>query len=131
VDFVLSTKSSDELKNVNGKEMPQAPNFIANSEVTYKYKGARIALEWQKIGPWFQDQVNKVTYEGASVFNLRMGYQYKAYQVFTNVLNVGDALYASAATRGNKTTDKSTYTPAAPRTFVLGLQIDVCQLFKK
>lgn len=131
VNFVLSTKTSDDLKNVNGKEMPQAPNFIANSEVSYKYRGARIALEWQKIGPWFQDQVNKVTYAGASVFNLRMGYQYKAYQVFTNVLNVGDALYASAATRGNKTTDKSTYTPAAPRTFVLGLQIDVCQLFKK
>ena len=131
VDFVLSTRASDALKNVNGKEMPQAPNFIANSEVMYKYKGARIALEWQKIGPWFQDQVNKVSFEGVSVFNLRMGYNYKAYQFFTNILNLGDALYATTATRGNNATDKSTYTPAAPRTVVAGVQIDVFQLFKK
>ena len=131
VDFVLSTRASDALKNVNGKEMPQAPNFIANSEVTYKYKGARIALEWQKIGPWFQDQVNKASFEGVSVFNLRMGYNYKAYQFFTNILNLGDALYATTATRGNNATDKSTYTPAAPRTVVAGVQIDVFQLFKK
>jgi iron complex outermembrane receptor protein len=115
VDFVLSTRATDALKNVNGKEMPQAPNFIANSEVTYKYKGARIALEWQKIGPWFQDQVNRVSFEGVSVFNLRMGYNYKAYQFFTNILNLGDSLYATTATRGNNATDKSTYTPAAPR----------------
>ena len=131
VDFVLSTKTTDVLKNVNGKEMPQAPNFIANSEVTYKYKGARIALEWQKIGPWFQDQVNQVSYEGVSVFNLRLGYTYKAYQFFTNILNLGDSLYATTATRGNTSTDKSTYTPAAPRTVVAGVQIDVFQLFKK
>ncbi len=131
VDFMLSTRASDALKNVNGKEMPQAPNFVANSEVSYKYKGARIALEWQKIGPWFQDQVNNVRYEGVSVFNLRMGYNYKAYQFFTNILNLGDSLYATAATRGNNATDKSTYTPAAPRTVVAGVQIDVFQLFKK
>lgn len=131
VDFVLSTKATDVLKNVNGKEMPQAPNFIANSEVTYKYKGARIALEWQKIGPWYENQVNTKRYAGVSVFNLRTGYTYKAYQVFVNVLNLGDALYATAATRGNNATDKATYTPAAPRTFVMGLQIDVFQLFKK
>ena len=131
MDFVLSTRVSDALKNVNGKEMPQAPNFIANSEVTYKYKGARIALEWQKIGPWFQDQVNRVSFEGVSVFNLRVGYTYKAYQFFTNILNLGNSLYATTATRGNNATDKSTYTPAAPRTVVVGVQIDVFQLFKK
>jgi outer membrane receptor protein involved in Fe transport len=131
VDFVLSTKASDALKNVNGNEMPQASNFIANSEVTYKFKGARIALEWQKIGPWYQDQVNKVSFEGVSVFHLRLGYNYKAYQFFTNILNLGDSLYATTATRGNNATDKSTYTPAAPRTIVAGVQIDVFQLFKK
>jgi outer membrane receptor protein involved in Fe transport len=131
VDFVLSTRAADALKNVNGKEMPQAPNFIANSEVTYKYKGARIAVEWQKIGPWFENQVNTKSYEGISVFNVRMGYNYKVYQFFTNILNIGDVLYATTATRGNNATDKATYTPAAPRTVVAGVQIDVFQLFKK
>ncbi|HEY9044812.1 MAG TPA: TonB-dependent receptor, partial [Ohtaekwangia sp.] len=48
-DFALSTRSSDQVKNVNGNDMPQAPHWIANSEVTYKpkyIKGLRIAVEW-------------------------------------------------------------------------------------
>ncbi|MHA8072632.1 TonB-dependent receptor [Aquirufa ecclesiirivi] len=141
VDFVLSQKASDVLKNVNNKEMPQAPHFIANAEITYKpnwIKGARVALEWQRISSWYQNQVNTVSYDdpgfgglpGVSVLNLRFGYQWKAYQIFMNVMNLSNELYANSASRGNNANDKSTYTPAAPRTINLGLQVDVFQLFK-
>ncbi|MHA8061918.1 TonB-dependent receptor [Aquirufa beregesia] len=141
VDFVLSQKASDVLKNVNNKEMPQAPHFIANAEITYKpnwIKGARVALEWQRISSWYQNQVNTVSYSdagfgglsGVSVLNLRLGYQWKAYQIFLNVMNLSNELYANSASRGNNASDKSTYTPAAPRTINLGLQVDVFQLFK-
>ncbi|MHA8102852.1 TonB-dependent receptor [Aquirufa nivalisilvae] len=141
VDFVLSQKASDALKNVNNKEMPQAPHFVANVEVTYKpnwVKGARVALEWQRISSWYQNQVNTVSYAelgfgglpGVSVLNLRLGYQWKAYQVFMNVMNLSNELYANSASRGNNATDKSTFTPAAPRTINVGLQVDVFQLFK-
>ncbi|CAM3501266.1 TonB-dependent receptor [Aquirufa ecclesiirivi] len=141
VDFVLSQKASDVLKNVNNKEMPQAPHFIANAEITYKpnwIKGARVALEWQRISSWYQNQVNTVSYAdpgfgglpGVSVLNLRFGYQWKAYQIFMNVMNLSNELYANSASRGNNANDKSTYTPAAPRTINLGLQVDVFQLFK-
>jgi iron complex outermembrane receptor protein len=131
--FELSNRSSDEVKNVNGKDMPQAPRWIANSEITYKphyVKGFRIALEWQRIGSWYQDQVNYVKYNdkgflglrGVSYLNFRTGYHLKGFEIFSNILNLTNELYANAATRGNGVNDRTTFTPAAPRTFVLGVQ---------
>jgi outer membrane receptor protein involved in Fe transport len=132
-EFVLSTKSTDPVQNVNGKTMPSAPSWIANSEITYKpkfVKGLRVGLEWQVMGSWYQDQINTVKYEdkgvfgvkGISVLNFRAGYQWKGIEVFTNVMNITDELYAFNATRGNASTSKTTFTPAPPRTFVFGIQ---------
>ncbi|WP_276371791.1 TonB-dependent receptor [Chryseolinea sp. H1M3-3] len=132
-DFNVSNRSTDEVKNVNGKYMPQSPRWIANSELTYKpqyIKGFRISIEWQRIGSWYQDQVNNVKYDdkgflglkGVSYLNFRTGYQWKDFEVFTNVMNLTNELYANAATRGNSSSDRTTYTPAAPRTFVFGIQ---------
>lgn len=132
-EFILSTRSTDEVKNVNGKDMPQSPRWIANSEVTYKphyVKGLRLSLEWQRIGSWYQDQVNNVKYEdrgflglkGISYLNLRAGFNWKKIDVFTNIMNLTNELYANAATRSNGQSDRTTFTPAAPRTFTLGIQ---------
>ena len=132
-DFNLSGRTIDEIKNVNGKLMPQSPKWIANSEVTYKphyFKGFRISVEWQRIGSWYQDQINRVEYsdkgflglKGVSYLNARVGYEWKGLEVFSNVMNLTNALYAHAATRGNSVADRTSYTPAAPRTFVFGVQ---------
>lgn len=132
-EFELSNRSTDELKNVNGNEMPQAPRWIANSEITYKpayVNGLRMSLEWQRIGSWYQDQANRVKYDdkgflgmkGVSYLNLRIGYQWKGIEIFSNVLNLTDELYANSATRSNGAKDRTSFTPAAPRTFVFGIQ---------
>lgn len=132
-EFVLSTRSTDQVQNVNGKVMPTAPSWIANSEVIFKpesIKGFRIGVEWQRMSSWYQNQVNTVKYEdkgvfgmkGISVLNFRTGYKWKGAEVFMNVMNLTDELYAFSATRGNNTTDRATYTPAPPRTFVFGIQ---------
>lgn len=132
-NFELSNRSTDQVKNVDGNDMPQSPRWIANSEVTYKpryIKGFRVSLEWQRISSFYQDQVNRVKYEdagflgmkGISYLNLRAGYEWKGIEVFTNVMNLTDELYANSATRGNAVTDRTTFTPAAPRTFVVGVQ---------
>jgi iron complex outermembrane recepter protein len=63
-----------------------------------------------------------VSYDGYSVINARVGYKWKGIEVYTNVLNATDALYAYNATRGNNATDRTTFTAAAPRTFIMGLQ---------
>ena len=41
-EFVLSTKASDKIKDVNGKMMPCSPSWITNSEVIYKQKYVKI-----------------------------------------------------------------------------------------
>lgn len=132
-EFVLSTRATDEVKNVNGNRMPSSPSWIANSEVMYKpkfIKGFKIGVEWQVMSSWYVDQVNKVKYEdkgafgikGISVINFRIGYQWKGMEVFSNIMNATDELYAYSATRGNAATDRTSYTAAAPRLFMLGLQ---------
>lgn len=133
VDFALSNRQSDAVQNLASYDMPQAPHWVANTELTYKprwAKGLRTAIEWQRIGPWYQNQVNTVRYDdrgafgaaGVSVLNLRTGYVYKTMEVYVNILNLTNELYANNATRGNAPTDRTTFTPAAPRTFVIGLQ---------
>ena len=133
-EFVLSLKSTDQFKDASGKIMPASPSWIANGEITFKpqkfMKGFRASIEWQRISSYYQNQINTVKYEdktflglkGVSVLNLRVGYTWKGVEAFVNVMNLTDELYANSASRGNNATDRTTYTPAAPRTFVFGLQ---------
>ncbi len=124
-DFLVSTKPSDALKKLDGFEMPGSPRTTFNTEFTYYpkwLKNLRGAIEWQHSAGWFQNQVNTVRYKGYDLLNFRVGYQWHGIEIFTNVLNLTDALYATSVRRGNNATDRSTFTPAAPRTFVMGLQ---------
>ncbi len=125
IDFTLSTKTTDSVKNVNGNEMPSAPHFVWNTEFNYYPKGIknfRAAIEWQHVAGWYQNQINTVSYEGYDVFNARFGYKWHNLDIFTNILNLSDALYATQATRGNNATDRSNYYASAPRTFMFGAQ---------
>jgi len=125
VEFTLSQKASDVLKDVNGKDMPSAPRWLWNSEISYYpnwFKNFRTSVEWQHVAGWFQNQTNTVRYDGYNLVNFRAGYQWKGIELFTNIMNLTDALYATNATRGNAPTDRTTFTPAAPRTFTVGVQ---------
>jgi iron complex outermembrane receptor protein len=132
IDFKVSEKVTDVLKDLNGKEMPSGPRWIVNSELNYYPKwlpNFRTSLEYQLVGSYYQDQVNTVKYGGYSIFNARVGYKWKSIELYTNVLNLTDKLYAYNVTRGNTTTSQPTYTAAAPRTFLFGLQYNLS--FKK
>ena len=125
VEFTLSQKASDLVKDVNGKNMPSSPNWTWNTELSYYPKwlpNFRTSLEWQRVSSWYQDQVNNISYEGYNLVNARIGYKWKSIEIYTNVINATDALFAYNATRGNAATDRTTFTPAAPRTFVFGVQ---------
>ena len=125
IDFVLSTKAADSIKNVNGNEMPSAPHFVWNTEFSYypKFvKDLRMSIEWQHVAGWYQNQINTVSYEGYDLFNARFGYKFHGFEIFTNILNLTNSLYATQATRGNNPTDRSSYYASAPRTYVIGLQ---------
>lgn len=101
--------------------MPQAPNWIANMQLTYKpsyLKGFRTSIEWQHIDQYFMDQLNTKTYEGYDVFNLRLGYERKSFEVWTNILNISDELYATVA---RATAWGQSYSLGNPRNFNLGV----------
>ncbi|AUD01159.1 TonB-dependent receptor [Spirosoma pollinicola] len=125
VEFTLSQKVSDVVQNVNGKDMPSAPRTFWNTEISYYpvwLKNFRSSVEWQHVGAWYQNQTNTIKYGGYDFANVRVGYQWKGIELFSNILNATNVLFATNATRGNNATDRTTYTPAAPRTFVFGVQ---------
>jgi len=125
IDFTLSTKSTDSVKNVNGNYMPSAPHFVWNTEFSFYpqfIKNFRASLEWQHVAGWYQNQINTVSYEGYDLFNARFGYKWRGIEIFTNILNLTDTLYATQASRGNNATDRSSYYASAPRTFMMGAQ---------
>ena len=125
IDFKLSDKPSDPVQNLNGKEMPAAPRWSGNSEVSYYpdwLANLRTSIEWQLVGSYYQDQINTVKYDGYNLFNARIGYQWKKIEIYGNVMNLTDKLYAYNVSRTNVTNAQPTYTAAAPRTFVFGIQ---------
>lgn len=125
IDFKLSDKPTDPVQDLNGKEMPAAPKWSGNSEVSYYpnwLPNLRTSLEWQLVGSYYQDQINTVKYSGYNIFNARIGYQWRKIEVYGNVLNLTDKLYAYNVSRANTTNAQPTYTAAAPRTFVFGIQ---------
>lgn len=125
IEFTLSQRASDAVQNVNGKDMPSAPRALWNTEMSYYpawLKNVRASVEWQHVAGWYQNQINTVRYDGYDFANIRLGYQWRGIEGFVNLLNATNALYATNATRGNNRTDRTAYNPAAPRTFVVGVQ---------
>ena len=124
-DFEISKNPADKLKNLGGFEMPSSPRWSWNTEFTYYpkwVKNLRTSLEWQYLSSWYQNQINTIKYEGYNLINFRIGYKWKSIELYSNILNLTDELYANSASRGNNPTDRSTFNPGAPRTYVFGLQ---------
>ncbi len=122
-DFQIN-EEAEGTENLAGFEMPSSPKWIWNTELRYQphwLPNFRSSLEWQHVSAWYQNQVNTVSYDGYEVLNLRLGYKWKGIEVFTNIMNLTNALYAYNVSSGNHG-ERTTYTPAAPGTFVMGVQ---------
>ena len=81
-----------------GNVMAQAPNFIANSEITYKpqyFKGFRISFEWQHVDAYYMDAANTKEYSGYDLLNVRAGYNLRGFEIWTNVLNATNQKYST------------------------------------
>jgi outer membrane receptor protein involved in Fe transport len=105
----------------SGKEMATAPRFISNTEVTYKpafAKGLRLSLEWLHLGSYFLDAANTEKYSGYDLLNARVGYTVRAFEVWANVLNLTNVLYATTA---DKYAYGVSYRQGSPRTTHLGI----------
>lgn len=124
-DFQISNKPTDQYQNLAGYEMPSSPRWSWNTEFSYYpkwLKNFRTSLEWQYISGWYQNQINTVKYDGYNLLNFRVGYKWKGIEVYSNIMNVTNELYANSASRGNNPTDRTNFNAGAPRTFVFGVQ---------
>ncbi len=120
--FITKITDGDATTDYSGNEMPGAPNYIANSGLTYKpnfAKGFRIGVEWQHVGEYFTEDTNEKTYEGYDVFHARLGYDMKHINLFVNIMNFTDELYS---TRTSYAWGKTTYTPGNPMNFLFGIK---------
>lgn len=133
VDFRLSDRPTDAVQKLDGFEMPASPKWMLNTEVIYTpsyLKGLRLSAEWQRLTPWYLNQINTIRYEdrgflgqrGVSVLNLRVGYTWRGIEVFANALNATNELYVATASRGNAATDRTNFSPSAPRSIGFGMQ---------
>ena len=128
IDFTVSTKPTDLVKELGGFEMPSSPRWVINSEINYYPKwlpNFRSSLEYQYVSSWYQNQINTFSYAGYSIFNARLGYKLNQVEFFVNIMNLTDKLYTTNVTRGNAVTDRPTFTAAAPRLFMFGIQYDL------
>lgn len=125
-----STRNENDF---SGNMMPNAPEWIANSEITYRprfLKGLRAAIEWQRVSSWLKDDANLFRYDdrtlfnlkGISVLNFRTGYYYKGCEIYLNVMNLSNEHYAHNATRGAW---GDVFNPAAGRTVAMGVSYNI------
>lgn len=108
-------------EDFSGNKMPQAPEWIANAQITYTprfFKGFRISLEWQHIDEYFMNQSNTKTYEGYDMVNLRLGYTWRSFELWANLLNATNELYATVA-RANAW--GQSYSLGRPRNINIGI----------
>lgn len=123
--FVDYTDSGTDYSN---NRMPGAPAWIANAQITFKpqkiAKGFRISIEWQHLDKYYMDAKNTKEYEGYNVFNLRMGYTYKSFEFWTNIMNISNELYA---TNASASAWGSSYTSGEP----INVNVGIAYKFKK
>ncbi|HTN08309.1 TonB-dependent receptor [Agriterribacter sp.] len=108
-------------KDFSGNRMAQAPAYIYNSEITYRpryCKGFRIAAELQGMSNYYTDPQNTATYKGFAVFNIRAGYGFRGFELWTNCLNVANKVYAVTV---EKSAYGTAYRPGQLRTVNIGL----------
>lgn len=108
-------------KNYDGNQMNGAPHRIINSEVSYSpafLAGLTASVEWQYLSGYYMDPENTLRYPGYQVFNIRVRYERKAFEVWANLLNAGNKVYATSA---EKTAYSTAYRPGALRTLYLGV----------
>lgn len=105
----------------SGLEMNGAPTWVANAEASYKpsfVPHLRLALEWMHVDDYFMDNANTASYPGYDIFNFRVGYKFKGIEVWSNIMNATNELYATRASRSRW---GDSYSVGEPRAITLGL----------
>lgn len=107
---------------LDGNEMNAAPRWLAHLELLIQPRfapGTRFGLGWEHVGPYYMDPQNTMRYAGYDLLNVRVGYAFGAFDLWMNVRNVTDALYANIA---GKNRFGQQYNPGMPRSATVGVR---------
>ena len=108
----------------SGMEMETAPRTIGNTRLSYApaaLNGGQLALEWVRLGNYWEDAANTMKYEGHNLFNLRANYFLsREVELFARLQNLADQRYAESASY--TTTRGEELSPGMPRTLYLGVR---------
>ncbi|MEL6865799.1 MAG: TonB-dependent receptor [Bacteroidota bacterium] len=111
-------------ENIEGNEITNVPESIATFDVSYALKnglGARVLF--RDVGPYFTNASNTGSYEGYSVTNFFLFYNFNQQssnrgRVFLEIRNVFDAVYAEVAFGGP---GSQILSPAPTRNIMMGI----------
>ncbi len=103
----------------NGNRMPLVPEHQYSVFLDYVHSsGVNARLNTNTWEKYYVDAANSETYEGFTVVNARLGYDWNYARLFIVLDNIFDEEYAAKVTKSYGTTR---YTPAAPRTWMAGI----------
>ena len=106
--------------NYSGNTMPSSPKSFGTIEYQIKpIPELLLSAEGVYVGSYWINDVNTEKYNGHTLLNLRANYRNNGYEVFGQILNATDVHYAESTSFSN---NQVSYTPAAPRTYLLGLR---------
>jgi iron complex outermembrane receptor protein len=106
----------------SGREIESAPRDLANVRLNWTpAAGARITLEWVKIGSYWMDAANTTRYPGHNLVNARAHWPLSArVALFASVTNLADKRYADSASISSST---PVYSPGLPRAYYAGAEL--------
>lgn len=106
--------------NYNGNRMPSSPKAFGTVEYQIKpIPELLLSAEGVYVGSYWINDANTEKYDGHTVLNLRATYRRNAYEIYGHIINAADAHYAESTSFSN---NQASFTPAAPRTYLLGLR---------
>lgn len=106
--------------NYSDNTMANSPKSFGTIEYQIKpIPALLLSAEGVYVGSYWIDDANTEKYDGHTILNLRANYRKNAYEVYGQILNVADVHYADSTSYSS---NQASYTPAAPRTYLLGLR---------
>jgi outer membrane receptor protein involved in Fe transport len=108
----------------SGNEIETAPRVLGNTRLAWRpawLEGGRLALEWMRLGSYWEDAANTQKYEGHDLLHLRANLHLgPEWELFASVFNLTDTQFAESASytvaRGEE------LAPGLPRTLYAGVR---------
>ncbi len=130
----------DNNRDYSNTRMEIAPKYLANITMQYKpLQNLLLALELEQVGKYntsFEEQAivgqnsngedifGTATYKGYDIVNFRANYSFKGIELWMQMLNISNALYAVRASY-SKWSKENTYNIGNPRAFHFGVRYNL------